>query len=156
MDEIIVSENKAVLKSEITLSSLDFMTFEKLSQWHYHNERLARWDWHSVRKTYKTHPKRFELSIWHHKHFLTGASIGRPTWSGNKLRLDFIEANPSKSPLSGVITDIVIVAASVYADAIGASQIRIMQPVNEKVRNYYLSKPGFQYNAKENFCYRNM
>lgn len=144
----------SIHRSDIELRGLDFPTFQKLSRWEEFGRRVADWDWNEVRKKYKCHPKRFELSIWHRKTFLCGASIGRPTWSGNKLRLDFIEASPAGSKLSGAIADIVILTGKVYAKAIGASQLRIMHPVNEKVKNYYLSKGGFSYDSKGNFCFQ--
>lgn len=140
----------------ISLSGLNFQTFEKLAEWEDQGSRVADWDWRKVRKHYRTHPKRFELAILHNKLFLAGASIGRLTWSGNKLRLDFIEANPTGSPLTGLITDIVILSAEVYAQAIGAHQIRIMHPVNDAVKNHYLSKANFAYNPKGNFCFREL
>lgn len=146
----------AIGKNEISLSSLDFQTFEKLAKWEHQGSRVAKWDWLDVRKSYKNHPKRFEIAIWHRANFLAGASIGRPTWSSNKLRLDFIEANPTRSPLTGLITDIVILSAEVYARAIGATQIRIMHPVNDAVKNHYLSKADFAYNQKGNFCFRDL
>lgn len=156
LNNVLMGAKGAVNKSEISLSGLDFLTFERLAEWEYQRERVAKWDWREVRKHYRTHPKRFELAIWHKKNFLTGASIGRPTWSGNKLRLDFIEANPTRSPLTGLITDIVIMAGEIYARAIGASQIRIMHPVNDKVKRHYLGKGNFFYNQKGNFCYRDL
>jgi len=66
------------------------------------------WDWENIQKKYKAHPKRFELSIWYRNQHLCGASIGKPTYGGGKLRLDFIEASPINSPLSGLIIDMVI------------------------------------------------
>ena len=146
----------AVNKCEISLSGLDFQTFEKLAKWEDQGKRVASWDWREVRKSYRTHPKRFELAIWHKKLFLAGASIGRPTWSSSKLRLDFIEANLTRSPLTGLITDIVILSAEVYARAIGADQIRIMHPVNDAVKKHYLSKADFAFNSKGNFCFRDL
>jgi len=153
---VLVAKNIAVLKSEITLAGLDQVTFRKLASWHYYGERLAKWDWQAVEKTYRTHPKRFELAIWHREHFLAGASIGRPTWNGKKLRLDLIEANPTGSAISGIITEIVLTAANSYALAIGANQVRIIDPVNEKVRSHYLRFAGFLYDEQENICYRNL
>lgn len=143
----------AVLKSDVTLKGLDFMTFQKLIHWEESGRRVAQWDWDEVRKKYDSHPKRFELSIWYRELFLCGASIGRPTWSGSKLRIDFIEANPLGSPLSGAIADIVILSGKIYAKAIGASQLRIMHPVNDKVRNHYISKGGFSFDERGNFCF---
>lgn len=93
------------------------------------------WNWDEVLKKYRTHPKRFELSIWYRDLTLCGATIGRPTWSGGKLRIDFIEAAPMESPFSGLIVDIMIAAGANYAKAIGATQLRIMGPVNEDVKN---------------------
>lgn len=102
-------------------------------------------------------PKRFELAIWYKGVFLSGLALGRPTWSNNKLRLDFIEGSPEKHALSGLVFDITVMAAETYADAIGASQIRIMNPINEKVRNHYLSgNRGFSYDKQENFCYKDL
>ena len=154
LPEMLVSKiSKSILtKKHIQLSPLDFNTLNKLKDWEHSGKRVAQWDWEAVRKKYRTHPKRFEIAIWYKDNFLSGASIGRPTRNGNRLRLDFIEANPTHSPLSGLITDIVITAASVYAEFIGATQLRIMQPVNERVKNHYLSKPGFSFDQKGNFC----
>lgn len=143
----------AVLKSSVALKGLDFRTFQKLVYWKESGQRVAQWDWNEVREKYKSHPQRFELSIWHNELFLCGASIGRPTWSGTKLRIDFIEANPLGSPLSGAIADIVILTGKIYAKAIGASQLRIMHPINEKVRNHYMSKGGFSFDERGNFCF---
>ncbi|MCX2803131.1 hypothetical protein OQJ68_15160 [Microbulbifer thermotolerans] len=155
LPNILVNQRgEGILKSQISLRGLDHKTFEKLARWEESGRRIAEWDWREVRKKYRTHPKRFELSIWHNDIFLCGASIGRPTWSGNKLRLDFIEANPSGSPLSGTIADIVILSGKLYAKAIGASEIRIMNPVNDKVRNYYMSKGGFKFDSVGNFCFQ--
>lgn len=156
LDTVMHTKNGAINKCEISIGSLDFQTFEKLASWDYQDNRVADWDWKKVRKRYRTHPKRFELAIWHRVNFLAGASIGRPTWSGNKLRLDFIEANPTRSPLTGLITDMTILCAEVYARAIGADQIRIMHPVNDAVKKHYISKAGFAFNKKDNFCFRDL
>jgi len=88
--------------------------------------------------------------------YLCSASIGRPTWAGGKLRLDYLESAPQGTSLDGLIADITIAASVTYAKTIGAVQLRIMNPVNEDVKNYYLSKLGFFYNQKENFCYRDL
>jgi len=50
----------------------------------------------------------------------------------------------------------VIAAGIAYAKAIGADQLRIMRPVNDVVKNLYLSKTGFSYDKKGNFCYRDV
>ena len=157
LPETIVNRHGAgILKSDISLSGLDFHTYQKLRKWEESGKRVAPWDWDDVRKKYRVHPKRFELSIWHKSLFLGGVSIGRPTYSKSKLRLDLIEANSEGGPLRGTITDIVILTSRFYAKAIGASQLRIMHLISEKVRSHYLSKDGFSYHEKGDFCYQDI
>lgn len=145
-----------VLKDAITLEGITLDCKKELRKWEKSGTRRVAWDWDTVTRKYKSHPKRFELSIWHKELFLCGATIGKPTSSGGKLRIDFIEASPISSPLSGLIVDIILVSGTAYARAIGAEQIRIMHPVNESVKNLYLSKPGFAYDQKGQFCYRDL
>ncbi|MGL6161486.1 MAG: hypothetical protein ACRC0P_13435 [Microbulbifer sp.] len=70
--------------------------------------------------------------------------------------MDYIESHPMGTPLDGLVTDISIAAGVVYANAIGATQLRIMNPVNATVRDHYLSKPGFSFNERGNFCFRDL
>ena len=70
--------------------------------------------------------------------------------------LDYIEASPASTPLDGLVTDIAITAGVLYARSIGANQFRIMNPITPKVREHYLSKPGFSYNESENYCFRDL
>lgn len=103
------------------------------------------------------HPKRFELAIWYKGLFLSGLSLGRPTWNKQNLRLEFIEASPMTTPLSGLVTDMVLLAAEVYADAIGATELRIMNPITEKVKAHYLgAKHGFRFNPKGDYCFKSL
>ena len=141
------------------LISLDGFTFDcqnQLRRWEVSGTRRVAWDWRMVQKKYRSHPKRFELSIWHMNLFLCGVAIGKPTCSGNKLRLDYIEATPMGTPLDSLITDIAITAGVIYSRAIGATQLRIMKPTNDAVKKHYLSKPGFAYDKRGNFCYRDL
>lgn len=145
----------AILKSHISLEGLTISCQRELRKWENSGSRRVAWDWELVLKSYRVHPKRFELSIWF-KGGLCGASVGRPTASGGKLRLDFLEAAPQGSPLDGLVTDITIATGVAYARAIGAAQLRIMNPVNDDVKNHYLGKPGFAYDQKGHFCYRDL
>ncbi|WP_339065788.1 hypothetical protein [Teredinibacter turnerae] len=143
----------AIIKNSIFLDQFTFKSQLELKRWENSGLRRVAWNWDAVQKKYRTHPKRFELTVWYRGQTLCGASIGRPTWSGGKLRLDYIEASPMGTPLDGLVTDIAIAASNIYADSIGATQIRIMNPVNTDVRNHYLSKPGFSYNERDDYCY---
>lgn len=145
-----------VLKNALQLDSIDFQAQLASKAWSSFPERRINWDWTEGVPEYAwRHPKRFELSIRYKHNILCGLSLGRPTWNGSKLRLDFIEASPERTPLTGLIADITVSAAEAYADAIGAVELRIMNPVNERVKKHYLSsKHGFSFNKQENCCYK--
>lgn len=153
---LVGKSGQAVSKAHIELGGFDQKCEKALRVYQRSSHRRVSWDWDEVRKSYRSEPKRFELAIWHRGYILCGASIGKPTWNGSKLRLDYIEANPEGSLLEGRTTDIALVAATAYARSIGAVQLRIMKPVNENVKNHYLSKPGFSFDERNNFCYRNL
>jgi hypothetical protein len=145
---------------EITLTGIDFKASIAAKRWTSSPTRRAEigiaWT-DLVTKYARTVPKRFELAIWHRDLFLCGLALGKPTRNGNKLRLDFIESSPEKNHASGVITDITIIAAEMYANAIGANEIRIINPINEKVRGHYLHKDrGFSYDQRGDFCYKEL
>ena len=146
----------AILKNSISLDGLTFNSQRELRKWEKTGLRRVAWDWDAVQKKYRTHPKRFELSIWYRGPMLCAASIGRPTWGGGKLRLDYLESSPMGTPLDGLVADITIAACATYADSIGATQLRIMNPVNTDVKNHYLSKPGFSYDQHGNFCFMDL
>lgn len=143
----------AVLKQSVSFDTLTFEAQHQLRRWEKSGLRRVAWNWDEVRKKYRAHPNRFELSIWYGNLTLAGATIGKPTRGGGKLRLDYIEAAPMGTPLDGLVTDMAIEVSQIYADSIGATQIRIMNPVNEGVRNHNLSKPGFSYHEKGNYCF---
>ncbi|MCW8875492.1 MAG: hypothetical protein OQK04_01065 [Kangiellaceae bacterium] len=148
--------NIAICKSEISLKGITLECLHQLKRWQTSGSRRVVWDWKDVIQTYRPKPKRFELSIWHRDINLGDAAIGKPTCSGGKLRLDFIESSPLGTNLDGLIADIVIRAGITYAEAIGATQLRIMNPVNEQVKEHYLSKPGFRFDSHSNFCFRDL
>ncbi|HHI94345.1 MAG TPA: hypothetical protein ENK04_12650 [Gammaproteobacteria bacterium] len=147
---------EGILRDNISLSGFTLKCQKELRKWEKVDSRRVAWDWDVVQKKYRAHPKRFELAVWYRKYQMCGASIGKPTCHGGKLRLDFLESAPQGTPLDGLITDIVITAGVAYAKLIGATQLRIMKPVNEQVKNYYSSRPGFSYDAHGDFCYRDL
>lgn len=148
------------IKGDVQLTGIDFRARAKATEWNNSPVRRPeiKLSWvDTARKYERTVPKRFELAIWHRNLFLCGLALGKPTWSGNKLRLDLIEGSPEKNSLSGLITQITLVALETYADSIGATQIRIMNPINEKVRSHYLNNEfGFAYNQRGDYCYRDL
>lgn len=143
------------LKNQIRFEKIDFITLVEAKKWESHQNRKVDWDWSDEHNLYSfTNPKRFELSIWH-RHELCSLSMGRPTWNGSKLRLDSVESAPHSHPLRSKILPLTVLALEEYAEQIGAHEIRIMEPVNGQVRDYYQSK-GFTYNPHGNYCWRSI
>lgn len=137
----------AGLKGVVNLHEINALALARAQQWEYSANRHedASWSWRKGFGSYaKQHPKRFELAIWFAKAQLCGLSLGKPTYSGSRLRLDFIEGAPGNHPLKGRVVEVTIAAAEAYADSIGAEQLRIMRPVNVDVIRYYETH-GFTY-----------
>lgn len=88
-------------------------------------------------------PDRLDVATWN-KTTLCGLAIGIPTKTGKSMRLDVIEANPDKTLLSGQVFNIAMIAFNAYARAIGATQIKIMRPLNKKLISLY-QQDGFIY-----------
>jgi len=80
-------------------------------------------------------------------------SLGRPTYSGCFLRLDVVEARPKDLGDRPNVFDEILLAYGVYARMIGATGIRIMNPVNEEVRAYYETF-GYTYASKSYHLFR--
>ncbi|XPF95463.1 hypothetical protein ACM9HF_05465 [Colwellia sp. RE-S-Sl-9] len=90
------------------------------------------------------HPDRLDLAVWLNT-TLCSLAIGFPTKTGQSMRLDVIEKNPCEQHiLDKRIFEINITVFEAYADLIGASQIKIMRPLNDKLIHYYRNH-GFIY-----------
>lgn len=130
----------------ITFSGLDSKALNQARLWDNIPERLVDFNWERDTRTYRRmYPKRFEIAIWYHNR-LESLSLGRPSFNGNRVRLELIERIASHSMLKGrafAITELALIA---YANLLGAEEIRIMSPINEDVKKYYISK-GYNYVA---------
>ncbi len=134
----------------IKVSLVDSKAYSAFRAVEHHAKRATTWDWPSEFNSWKMkYPKRFEAATWKAGK-LVGFSLGKPTYGGTGLRLDFIEKMPETSE---PLLDITYVALLTYAGLIGADHIKIMHPINVMVRDYYVSK-GFAYNAKQDCCIR--
>ncbi len=138
--------------------SLDFKLIDEKAliaseKWDFSSDRLVDWNWNDGYKNFRfRYPKRFELALWH-KNKLASLSLGRPTYAGTSLRLDVIERSPEEREIK--VFPAVIAAMAVYASALGASEIRVMNPINEAVKNYY-AKQGFKYVSDGNYLYKKL
>lgn len=137
--------------------NLDFKLIDKTAllesqKWNLSKKRLVKWDWLNSYGTFKfRYPKRFELALWE-KTELASLSLGRPTYNGKSLRLDFIEGNPDNKTK---VFPLVIAAMTTYAEALGANELRVMNPINEDVKNYY-QKFGLIYVPKGDYLFTNL
>lgn len=147
----------APLREAVSFKDVDDLAINLSRCWEEHPGRRVLWNWRQLYTEYAfRHPKRFELAVWCSS-FLCGLSLGKPTWGGGKLRLDLIEASPWKTPLSGKVVQLSIIAAAAYARHIGATELRIMHPINSVVRQHYISH-GFIYvgGKKNDYCVREL
>ncbi|MFC1750598.1 hypothetical protein ACFL2V_17530 [Pseudomonadota bacterium] len=101
-------------------------------------ERKVEWDWSFASQYCKRYPKAFDLSIWN-GHKLCSLTLGRPTYKGTSIRLDFLERLPVNCPLAGDVFGISLVAYETYGRLIGAEFIRLIEPMNDKLIQYYTS-----------------
>ncbi|ARU55606.1 hypothetical protein OLMES_1531 [Oleiphilus messinensis] len=131
-------------RSNIHLRGICQKALLQAKLWDNDPKRLVDWPWDSGYQDYSyRNPKRFELATWY-GNTLAGLSLGRPSYAGTRLRLEFIESRPSSSPLKGRIVPITISVAELYANIIGADELRIIDPVDQKLVEYYTSF-GYRY-----------
>lgn len=131
-------------KNTVKLSAIDQKALTQSKLWEESDFREVDWNWklgHNIYK--KRYPKRFELAIWY-QNILCGLSLGRPSYTGSRLRLDFAERAPENCPIKGHVMQLTLLGAESYALSIGADEIRIMHPLNERLVNYY-NRLGYKY-----------
>ena len=130
---------------------IDVSALNASKKWNNSSHRKVDWDWVSGYDTFKfRYPKRFEMALWHNRQLIS-LSLGSPSYQGTKLRLDYIEANPDK-PADLKVFQSTFIAMVAYAQAIGAEELRVMNPVNEQVRKYY-ERFGLTYISKSDYLY---
>ena len=109
-------------------------------------------------QTYRRrYPNRFEMAIWYGS-MHCGLTLGRPTYRGTKVRLDFVERTPGINPLTRRIVPISITAFEAYARLIDAYEVRIMFPAEGLISYYarfnYVFVQGSGTNRKPTYLYK--
>jgi len=134
---VIQSEMPYMDKKNIKLTAINQTALVQAKLWATSPERKVDWDWIDGHREYSfRYPKRFEMAVWH-GNTLASLNLGRPTHNGTRMRLDFVEARATSNPLKGRIVPIVLSAIELYARYIGASEARIIDPINENLEQYY-------------------
>ncbi|AWF81631.1 hypothetical protein BTJ40_12780 [Microbulbifer sp. A4B17] len=131
------------LKGVLNVEGIDHKTLNAFQAWKDTAERKVSWDWEFSRSYKIFYPKSFDMSVWL-GNTLCSMSLGRPTFKGTEMRLDFIERAPKNCPYAGEMFSISLLAYEIYGDLIGAKKIRIMEPMNDKLIKYYMSHGGFK------------
>lgn len=135
----------------LELRLIDAAALSAAKKWDADPARFLDWDWQGGYHAFQyRHPKRFELAVWHQES-LASLSLGRPTYHGAGLRLDFIEAKPAKPRIQ--VLPIVLLTMNAYALIIGANELRIMNPINDEVKRYYETF-GFSYVDRGDFRFK--
>ncbi len=130
---------------------IDSNALSQSKQWESSPKRRVDWDWVDGYNSFRfRYPKRFEMALWHNNK-LASLTLGRPTYMGQRMRLDFIEACPNK-PSDLKAFEISLFAIGIYAEALGAHELRIMNPINTQVRDYY-TRFGLTYVSSGNYLY---
>jgi hypothetical protein len=130
---------------------IDTMALSQSRLWSQSPNRQVDWDWREGYTAFKfRYPKRFEMALWHND-MLVSLSLGRPTYNGFRLRLDFIEGNPDK-PKDIKVFEPTVLAMVAYAQVLGATELRVMHPINQDVKKYY-QRFGFSYVSKADYLY---
>ena len=119
----------------VSVGNIDDKTIAKT--WEQSPNRRVDWCWKTAYSKYKASNRIFDLSIWYAKSKLCGLTLGTVTSVGDKLRLDLIEATPEYNPVQGYIVDLIFTAAARFCREIGATELRIMEPVNKAVISRY-------------------
>ncbi|MEY4591013.1 MAG: hypothetical protein RL497_3089 [Pseudomonadota bacterium] len=132
------------LRQATKLKSIDSSALAAASVWADDPARHVNWDWIFANRYTFRHPNAFDLSVWV-GNTLCSLSLGRPSHNGKFMRLDYLEKAPSQCPFSSDMVGITLVAYQTYATLIGAKQLRIIDPINDKVLKSYLRHGGFSY-----------
>lgn len=155
MEELPYQDKEAINLSEITHKALSFFTENQEK-----NGRKVFWDWDfGVRSYRKRYPSRFELAVWYNQS-VCGLSIGRPSYNGSRVRLDFIERASGNNQLKGRLTPITVTAYEVYARLIDAKQVRIINPDDSLITYYttfdYRYVKGTNTDMNPNYLYKDL
>ena len=137
----IAKDNLPNYLKRLSLKGIDTRTIAAFRVWQQMPERKVDWDWNFASSYCRRYPKAFDLSIWNGNSLLC-LTLGRPTYKGKSIRMDYIERVPQNCLFSGDMFSISQLAYEAYGNLIGAEFIRIIEPMNHKLIKHYTSKDG--------------
>lgn len=99
-----------------------------ISGWKNHPTRKVSWPWDRLIWDRPKEPSRFELAVWADER-LCGLALGRTSPSRSHCSLHFVEGAPDAlHPLKGRVLAAVLTALDQYCLAIGAREMRVVEP----------------------------
>lgn len=127
----------------IEATAIEYAMLEQTLEW---ENRRYQWNWFDFKRKFRGVPSRFELMISVDRE-LCGIAIGKPSRGRRHLSVYFIEGNPDGThPLKGSVLPLILEGATLYAEMLGCSYVRIIEPdkhlINKYEDNGYLVAKG--------------
>lgn len=130
---------------QIEAGPIEYSALQQTMEW---EDRLYQWNWFDLKRRFRNIPARFELSIEVHRE-VCGLAIGKPSRGRRHLSVYFLEGSSDKQhPLKRSVLPIILEASSLYADALGCSYLRLVQPVDGLHARY--RRWGFEFGKDSN------
>jgi hypothetical protein len=125
------------------ISRIDVFTADQWKEFASESARKKRssWSWANEFTAYQRIPDRFEVSV-KSGQMLGALCYGQPSRAGSRLRLNLIESTPVRpTPLGMRAFPVIALTAASYAEAIGATELWILDP-DPNIEGLYMQE-GF-------------
>ena len=124
-----------------TFSEISYSDTVEADNWNWDNaEKTPSWEWRSLYHNYHSHSgiKRFDLAV-RSRGNLCALCYGVPSRGKLILKLHALSRRPQNNPLSGNVLSMVLFSADSYARLIGAEEMWLCNPMNNKLVSLYES-----------------
>lgn len=155
---VLLADAKAVRPEELTLSEIPTISLHlAVLGWANDPARRVNWDWIGMLARYRrNYPSRFELAVLAEGD-VCALALGKPSATRSHCALEFVEASPAPThALKHRVLNIVFTALEHYCVAIGAAEMRIVEPLPDLIP-VYTARHGFGVAQDQNrrpYCWR--
>ena len=122
--------------SELRLAQIDAKALQVWREvWtEKHPSGVARWDWEELARTFRRNPAAFTLALWHEGLLcgLAAGDVAQRRGSGERaaVSIRYVQSIPVRAhPLKRKVVLITVAAAESYGDMLGASHVRVRDPL---------------------------
>ncbi len=110
----------------VEVKAVEYNLLEQVMDW---KNRRYSWDWFDIKRKFRNIPARFELALTVNGE-VCGLIIGKPSRGKRHVSAYYLEGNPSSShPLKGRVLTILLDGLALYAELLGCTHIRLIDPV---------------------------